>query len=125
MGWFNNSFSPMVGPNDIKIEFDGSVFFQVIDPDTGEETYLKIDCIIGQETKETPGVGDYVLSEEKIMPEIVEKKKSLWDEEFNIDLEEDSQEQSLLSWDEVVDRLCKVGEIYPITSKELEEIYGE
>lgn len=87
MGWFNNSFSPMVGPNDIKIEFDEGVFFQVIDPDTGEETYLKIDCIIGQETKEVPKVGDYILSEEKIMPEIVEKKKSLWDEEFKIDID--------------------------------------
>ena len=102
MGWLNNSYSPMVGPNDIKIEFDGSVFFQVIDPDTGEETYLKIDCIIGQETKETPGVGDYILSEEKILPELEvkeEKKKSLWDEEFK--LEEQSSSSWSIDWEDI------------------------
>ena len=115
MSWFNNSFNPMLGPNDIKIEFDGSVFFEVMDPDTGEKTCLKIDSIIGQEASRTPGVGDYILREELIEPEMKEeekKKESLWDRDFKIDLD----------WEEeVVDNFIEVGEIYPISSKELEQ----
>lgn len=72
MSQFNNSFSPI----DIEIEFDGNI----IDLDTGEETYLKIVSIIGQETKEVPKVGDYVLEKSKILPEPkIETKKSLGD----------------------------------------------
>ena len=67
-------------------------------------------------------MGDYVLSEEKILPEleeeVKEEKKSFWDEEFKIDLEEDSS-----NWEKAVDKLCEIGEVYPITKEELEEIY--
>jgi hypothetical protein len=47
-------------------------------------------------------------------PEVKEeiKKKSLWDEEFKIDFD----------WEEeIVDKFTEVGEIYPITSEELEK----
>lgn len=86
-----NSFSPSyydLNMADVKIDFDEGVYFEVIDPKTGEVSYLLISSLIGQETSKTPGVGDYVLKEEKILPEIKEnKKKSLWDEEFKIDLD--------------------------------------
>lgn len=93
-----NSFNPSyydLKMTDVKIDFVEGAYFEIIDPDSGEVSYLKISTLIGQETKEVPKVGDYVLSEEKIRPELEakeEKKKSLWDEEFKM------EEQSSSSW---------------------------
>lgn len=80
-----NSFTPSyydLNMADVKIDFDEGVYFEVIDPETGKVSYLLISSLIGQETSKTPGVGDYVLKEEKIIKEV--KKKSLWDEEFKM-----------------------------------------
>ena len=118
---------------DVKVEFDRGQepFWEVIDPDTGEVSYFKISQIYGVEVKEGPKEGDIVIKEEKIE----EKKKrglrrevpGLFEEVAWID---DSD------WKEAVDKFSQVGEVYPITSKELEEtlnlakynwgdIYGE
>lgn len=61
-----NSFLDYATTTDVKIEFDGEVYFEVLDPDTGEASYLIIDALIGRETKKKPETGAIVLKEEKV-----------------------------------------------------------
>lgn len=104
-----NSFLDYATTTDVKIEFDGEVYFEVLDPDTGEASYLIIDALIGRETKKKPETGAIVLKEEKVGEregtllessfEKEETKKSLWDEEFKIDLD---YIESFKEWNEEV-----------------------
>lgn len=61
-----NSFLDYATTTDVKIEFDGEVYFEVLDSDTGEASYLIIDALIGRETKKKPATGAIVLKEEKV-----------------------------------------------------------
>jgi hypothetical protein len=61
-----NSFLNYANTTDVKIEFDGEAYFEVLDPDTGEASYLIIDALIGRETDKKPETGAIVLKEEKV-----------------------------------------------------------
>ena len=51
---------------DFRIEFDQEkegVYFQVIDPDTGEKVYIRLKTLWGVKVDKEPEEGEYVLEE--------------------------------------------------------------
>jgi hypothetical protein len=114
-----NSFLDYATTTDVKIEFDGEAYFEVLDPDTGEASYLIIDALIGRETDKKPETGAIVLKEEKVGEgEGTLFGNSLGKEEGT--LFSFSAESSL--WDEeLIDKFIGVGEVFPATSKEIKE----
>ncbi len=77
-----NSFLDYAYSTDVKIEFDEPVFFEVINPNTGAVSYLKIQAVIGQETNDIPGEGNIILKEERLTGG--NKKNGLWAEEIDL-----------------------------------------
>ena len=51
---------------DFRIEFDQEkegVYFQVVDPDTGEKVYIRLKTLWGVKANKEPEEGEYILEE--------------------------------------------------------------